>query len=153
MKRPLELRVERSRSRSSLHKRTSLYVVVSKNCDKIDYIVVEKIGVKPAYAVGNAELHKVVIPEDSFALQATFTLNPRNRVSGEVLVLDPDGKQLSRAVYKKLKVRVVEGGDPLTLKLLKCLFDSLKLLVKRYSVIHYVSQLKSPSKHYREVSQ
>lgn len=144
MKKPLELRVEKSRSRSNLHKRTSLYVVMSKNCDKIDYTVVERVSVRPAYAVGNAELHKVVIPEDSFAVQATFTLNPRNRVNGEILVLDPDGKQLSRAVYRKLKVRVVEGGDPITLKLLKCLFDSLKLLVKRYSVIHSKSPLKTP---------
>ncbi|MEM0014885.1 MAG: hypothetical protein QXS42_03765 [Zestosphaera sp.] len=151
MRKPLELRVERSRSRSNLHKRTSLYMVMSKNCDKANYTVVEKVGVRPAYAVGNAELHKVAVPEDSFAVQATFTLNPRNRVSGEIIVLDPEGRRLSRAVYRKLKVRVLEGGDPLTLKMLKCLFDSLKLLVKKYSVLHPVSRLGTPSKRYREV--
>ncbi len=135
MKKPLPLRMERSRSRSNLHKRTSLYVVMNKDCEKVNYSVVEKVGERPTYAVGNAELHRVVIPEDSFAVQASFTLNPQGRVSGEILIFDSDGNLLSKAVYRKLKVRVLQGGNSLTLKMLKCLFDSLKLLVKRYGIV------------------
>lgn len=135
MRKPLQLRMERSRSRSNLHKRTSLYVVMNKDCEKVDYSIVEKVSERPTYVVGSAELHRVVIPEGSFAVQATFTLNPQGRVSGEILILDSEGNLLSRAVYRKLKVRIMQGGNSLTLKMLKCLFDSLKLLVKRYGIV------------------
>ncbi|MEM2021096.1 MAG: hypothetical protein QXP80_02575 [Zestosphaera sp.] len=108
---------------------------MNKDCEKVDYSIVEKVSERPTYVVGSAELHRVVIPEGSFAVQATFTLNPQGRVSGEILILDSEGNLLSRAVYRKLKVRIMQGGNSLTLKMLKCLFDSLKLLVKRYGIV------------------
>lgn len=135
MRKLLELRVERSRSKSDRHKKTTLYIVLNKNCEKVNYEVVEKVSVAPTYSVGSAEIHKVLVPEDSFVIQASFTLNIKNRVSGEVLILDSDGRLLCRAVYRKLKVRVTHGGNLLTMKLLKCLFDSLKLVVKKYKVL------------------
>lgn len=138
MRKLLELRVERSRSKSDQHKRTTLYVVLNKDCEKVNYEVVEKISVKPTYSVGSAEIHRVLVPEDSFVIQAFFTLNIKKRVSGEVLILDSSGGLLCRAVYRKLKVRVTYGGNLLTMKLLKCLFDSLKLIVKKYKVLQVV---------------
>ncbi|MEO3993777.1 MAG: hypothetical protein QN229_05705 [Desulfurococcaceae archaeon TW002] len=127
--------MERSRSKSDLHKKTTLYVVLNKGCEKVDYEVIEKISVTPTYSVGSAEIHRVLVPEDSLVIQASFTLNIKKRISGEILVLDSSGKLLCRAIYRKLKVRVTYGGDPLTMKLLKCLFDSLKLVVKKYKVL------------------
>lgn len=135
MRRLLELRVERSRSKSDLHKKTTLYVVLNKDCEKVSYEVVEKISATPTYSVGSAEIHRVLVPEDSLVIQASFTLNIKKRISGEILVLDSSGKLLCRAIYRKLKVRVTYGGDPLTMRLLKCLFDSLKLIVKKYKVL------------------
>ncbi|MEM0026118.1 MAG: hypothetical protein QXV93_02445 [Zestosphaera sp.] len=135
MRKSLELRVERSRSKSDQHKRTTLYVVLNKDCEKVSYEIVEKTTTAPTYSVGSAEIHKVLVPEDSFVIQASFTLNIKKRVIGEVLILDSSGRLLCRAVYRKLKVRVTYGGNSLTMKLLKCLFDSLKLIVKKYKVL------------------
>ena len=143
MRKLLELRVERSRSKSNLHKRTTLYLVLNKDCERVSYEVVDKISVKPTYSVGSAEVHKVLVPEDSFVIQASFTLDIKKRVSGEVLVLDSNGRLLCRAVYRKLKVRVTQGGDSLTTKLLKCLFDSLKLIVKRYTILQIARRAAS----------
>jgi len=109
----------------------------------VSYEIVDKISVKPTYSVGSAEVHRVLVPEDSFVIQASFTLNIKKRVSGEVLIFDSNGKLLCRAVYRKLKVRVTQGGDPLTTKLLKCLFDSLKLIVKRYTILQIAKRAAS----------
>lgn len=143
MRKLLELRTERSRSKSNLHKKTVLYLILNKDCEKVSHELVERINTKPTYSVGSAEIHKVLVPEDSFVIQASFVLNIKKKVSGEVLILDSSGKLLCRAVYRKLKVRVTHGGDPLTLKLLKCLFDSLKLLVKRYKILKVAKQVKT----------
>ncbi len=143
MRKSLELKVERSRSKSNLHKRTTLYLVLNKDCERVSYEIVDKISVKPTYSVGSAEVHRVLVPEDSFVIQASFTLNIKKRVSGELLIFDSNGKLLCRAVYRKLKVRVTQGGDPLMMKLLKCLFDSLKLIVKRYTILQIAKRAAS----------
>ncbi len=145
MRKLLELRVEKSRSKSDLHKKTTLYVVLNKDCEKVSYEVVEKINTTPTYSIGSAEVHKVLAPENSFVIQASFILSIKKRISGEIMIFDSSGNLLCRAVYRKLKVRVTHGGNPLTMKLLKCLFDSLKLVVKRYKIIQLSKYSGIPS--------
>jgi len=131
----LQLKVERSKSRSGLHRRTSTYQVLDKDCNQLDFRVVEKVSTKPTYVEGISEIHKILLPDNAYVVYMDFILNLRKHIKGEVLIYGSDGRLLCRSVYRKLKVRVLDVDNPLLMNLIKCVFKSLKLPVKRYGVV------------------
>ncbi|MCD6278814.1 MAG: hypothetical protein J7J11_03935 [Desulfurococcales archaeon] len=126
---------EKSKSRTGLHQRRRLYFIINYDCDEVDFKVVRKSSAKSLYARGKAEEHQVEIPAGSYVVQLDFRMNPRGRVVGDVEVYDSAGHLVGRAVYRKLKVRLVEGESTEVINLIRCVFRKLKLPVKKYAVI------------------
>jgi len=128
---------EKSRSRSGLHHRRVLFKVLSTKCEELKYVVVSAAEVKPTYAIGYAKKVKIRVPDDAIIMQLDFRKNIKGHILGDILIYDAYGRKLGRAVYRKLKVRLVEYIAPNLLELIKCVFHKLKLPVKRYGVIKH----------------
>ncbi len=126
---------EKSKSRKGLHQRRRLYFVIDSECREVDFKVVRRTSIKPLYAKGEAEEHQITIPRGSYVVQLDFRMNPKGRVVGDVLVYDSEGRCLGRAVYRKLKVRLVEGQSTEVINLIRRVFRRLRLPVKKYAVI------------------
>ena len=128
--------VESSRSRSGLHKRRVLFFTLRKDCEFLNSSVIKKYRAQPMYADGTAECLVIDIPENAYVVIADFRMNPKSVIKGGLKVLDCEGAEVGRAVYRKLKVRVTYAVSGGVLELIKCVFHRLKLPVKRYGIIH-----------------
>lgn len=128
------VRLERTVSRSGLHARLSTFLVVTRDCARATPRLLEKVPARPTYARGEAYEVVVEVPPGAFLVALDMRRNPRRRVRGDIVVYDHAGAVLLRAVYRKLKVRVVECrvDRALAHSIVKCVADSLKLPVKRY---------------------
>ncbi|MEM0505584.1 MAG: hypothetical protein QW267_07020 [Sulfolobales archaeon] len=131
----IKLYVERSKSNSGKHMFRSFYVVVDDKCRKLEVTPKDLRSVKPVYVNGEAFEHYVEVPKGYFAVQLRFVRGLRGRVKGEVLVFNSDGTMLCRAVYRKLKVRVLVCSDGVAVDLIRCVCSQLKIPVKRYALI------------------
>ncbi len=127
--------VENSKSRTGKHRRRRLYFIVRDGCRLEGLRPHRMVKSTPTYVDGFAEVHDVRLAQGEFLVHADFRVNLRGHIRGDVTVYDSDGVQVCRAVYRKLKVRVVETVDPGVIELIKCVFRKLKLPVKRYGVI------------------
>lgn len=131
----IKLYVERSKSSSGKHVFRSLYVVIDGNCRRLEVTPKGLRSVKPVYVDGEAFEHYVEVPKSYFAVQLRFVRGLRGRVKGEVLVFNSDGTLLCRAVYRKLKVRILACSERVAVDLIKCVCSQLKIPVKRYAII------------------
>ncbi|MEM2006628.1 MAG: hypothetical protein QXG17_01580 [Sulfolobales archaeon] len=131
-----KVRVEKSVSRSGLHMRISTYFTISKDCIKVTSRVLDKAGVKPTYAKGEAYDALVEIPPGTFLVALDVRRNPRRKVRGDVTVYSSAGTVVFKAVYRKLKIRLIEChiDQSQAYSIIKCVVDLLKLPVKRYGL-------------------
>ncbi|MCS7099797.1 MAG: hypothetical protein RMH84_06290 [Sulfolobales archaeon] len=130
------VRVERSTSRRGLHVRVATYLAIGRDCSRATTRVLEKIPVKPTYSKGEAFDALIEIPPDALLVAVDMRRNPRRKVRGDVYVYDSAGAVLARAVYRKLKVRLVECrlSQRTAYDVIKCVVDLLKIPVKKYGV-------------------
>ncbi len=130
------VRIERTVSRSGQHMRLSTFLAITRDCSRATPQVLEKVPAKPTYAKGEAYEVLVEVPPDSLLVSLDMRRNPRRRVRGDIVVYDRAGTALLRAVYRKLKVRLLECrvDRDLAYAIVKCVVDSLKLPVKRYGL-------------------
>lgn len=129
--------VERSRSRSGIHACRKFYEVLDVGCGRLSVQPKSVRSVKPLYSRGEAYEHEIIIPSGYFVIQAYFVRGLRSRVKGELLVFDSKGNLLCRAVYRKLKVRLISCSDDADkyLKIIKCVITPLKIPVKKYAIL------------------
>lgn len=123
---------EKSVSRSGLHRRRRIYLIMTPSCERLKPRVVSKKRLSPLYARGYSLAEYVEVSEGSYLVQADLTMNPGGRVRGVITVLNHRGEKLCEALYRKLKVWVryctlPEAGDVLV-----CALHALNLPVKRY---------------------
>lgn len=130
------MRVEKSVSRSGLHMRVSTYFAIARDCSRASAQVVEKVQANPTYARGEAYELVVGIPPEAFLVSLDMRRNPKRRVKGDIVVYDPTGAILFRAVYRKLKIRITDcrTDQKLAYAIVKCVVDLVKLPVKRYGL-------------------
>ncbi len=126
---------EKSISRRKLHRRRRLFLVTDLKCRELNYRVKSVTEIKPTYARGYAKEVNIDVDEGSLILQLDFRVNPKGIIKGDILIYDHQGNMLGRAVYRKLKVRLIEFVNPALIDVIKCIFRKLKLPVKRYGVI------------------
>jgi len=126
---------EKSRSKSGLHHRRILFMVLTQECRNVDYEVIEVKSLKPTYAKGYAKELKIKVPNYAFVIQLDFRKNIKGHVLGDVYIYDYEGNLLGKAVYRKLKVRLVRYVSKELIELIKCIFRLLKLPVKRYAIL------------------
>lgn len=131
----LRVFAEKSRSRSGYHQLRRMFMVVDNTCKELDFKIVSREKVKPLYSRGDAEEITIEAPENGYILQLMFVLGMKKKVKGEILVFDANGELLGRAVYRKLKVRLVDYLSPSLIDIIKCAFTKLKLPVKKYAII------------------
>lgn len=131
----IKLYVERSKSSSGKHMFRSFYVIIDSSCRKLEVTSKDLRSVKPVYVDGEAFEHHVEVPKGYFAVQLRFVRGLRGRVKGEVLVFNSDGTMVCRAVYRKLKIRVLTCSERVAVDLIKCICSQLKIPVKRYAII------------------
>jgi|GEM_PF-493877 hypothetical protein len=132
----LKVRVEKSTSRSGLHTRISTYLIVGRGCVKTAPLQTSRVPTKPTYAKGEAHEVMLEVPSNYYVVAVDMRRNPRKMVRGDIVVYSWDGGVLLRAVYRKLKIRVVECyvDRRLAEELVRCVYSTLKLPVKRYGV-------------------
>lgn len=130
------VRIEKSTSRSGLHMRVSTYFAIRRDCARASSQVIEKTQTSPTYVRGEAYDLVVGIPPEAFLVYLDMRRNPRRRVKGDIVVYDSAGVTLFRAVYRKLKVRIIDChiDQKLAYTIVKCAVDLLKLPVKRYGL-------------------
>ena len=130
----LRVRVERSFSRSGLHARYSTYLAIAGDCSRVVPRVVGRVPTRPTYAKGEAFEVVLEVPSGTYVVWVDLRRNPRKYVKGDLLVLGADGARLVRAVYRKLKVRVVECqvSRRLAELILTCTTSLLRIPVKRF---------------------
>jgi len=127
---------ERSKSRSGIHMLRKTYLVVDMNCSKLSVAPTSRRSIKTSYSKGEAFEDEIKIPKGYFAVQMVFVRGLKGRVKGEIIIYDSDGNKICRAVYRKLKVRVLECEYPSQLlNIIKCVASLLKIPVKRYAII------------------
>ncbi len=113
-----------------------MYVIIDLNCNVLDVQPRNTRGIKPMYSRGEAYESYVDVPANYMVVQMSFIRGLRGRVKGEFMVLDSKGNLLCRALYRKLKLRLIGCSEAdKYLKVVKCVTSSLKIPVKRYSVI------------------
>ncbi len=122
---------EKSVSRSGLHKRRRLYLIMGPDCERLEPRVASKERLRPLYAKGYSVAEYVEVPEGSYLVQVDLTMNPRGRVRGVVTVLDHRGEKVCEALYRKLKVWV-RYCIPEAEKVLVCALHALNMPVKKY---------------------
>lgn len=130
------VRAERSTSRSGLHTRVSTYFSIRSDCSRSTVEVLDKVPARPTYVKGEAyEVHVETKP-DSFLVVLDMRRNPGRKVRGDIAVYNPNGTVAFRALYRKLKVRLVECyiDQKLAYSIIKCIVDLIKLPVKRYGI-------------------
>jgi hypothetical protein len=127
--------VENSKSRTGKHRRRRLYFVVREGCRLNELRPSRTVKSTATYADGYAEIHDVVLDQGEFLVHADFRVNLRGHIRGDIVIYDSEGMRICRAVYRKLKVRVVETVDSGVVELIKCVFRKLKLPVKKYGII------------------
>lgn len=132
----LRVRVEKSVSRSGLHMRIATYFVVKSDCSRATPQIIERILIKPTYVKGEAYELLIEVPQESYVVQVDMTRNPRKRVRGNIIIYDTRGNIIARAVYRKLKIRIVEYyvDQRLAYGVVRCVANTLKLPVKKYGV-------------------
>jgi len=126
---------ESSVSRSGKHKRRALFKVVDSECRPLKYEVISEKRVKPLYSRGSASIKEVKVPDNAFVIALELCLNPRKHVKGIVKVYDPGGSLLAEAVYRKLKVRFKIISNEALVDIVRCVFRSLRLPVKKYAIL------------------
>ena len=127
---------ENSQSRSGLHKRRVIYFTLRKGCVFLDLPAIKKYVAEPTYVNGVAECSVINIPGNAYVVVADFRMNLRSEIKGDLRVLDWEGAEVGKAVYRKLKVRVTYSVSEGVLDFIKCVFHKLKLPVKRYGIIY-----------------
>jgi len=118
-------------SRSGLHKRRRLYLVMSPACESVKPRVASKERLRPLYARGYSIAEYVEIPAGSYLIQIDLTMNPKGRVRGVITVIDHEGKRVCEALYRKLKVWI-RYCVPAAEKVLVCALHTLNMPVKKY---------------------
>jgi len=129
----LRFLVEKTRSRTGLHRRTKRLFVVRKSGE-----VVEVWGgdqARGTYAKGEARLASPPPVGSGDALvYIDFVMNPRKRVKGKVYVYDSRYSLVLVMNYRKLKLRR-SWGSKSYFWAVKALFDKLGVPVKRVNLL------------------
>lgn len=126
---------ENSKSKSGKHHRIISYVVVDSECRPIKYMVKSRREDKPTYVVGKKFIDEIEVPDEALVIQLDFRRGIRGRVNGDMLIYDAEGKLIGRAVYRKMKVRLVEYVSSKLLDVIRCVLRRSKVPVKRYGII------------------
>ncbi len=105
----LQLPVELTKSRSGLHARRSVIVVLGKGRQEV--ISKPTRSGKGTYSKGEAGVASVTLGRGEVAVHVSLTMGPRKRVKGVISVYDESGVERLRAKYERLKIRL-SGGSP-----------------------------------------
>ncbi len=134
MSKLVDVRIEKSSSRSGRHAVYYNVFIVDKRCVIKQPKLVKQRRVKPIYRKGEALEAKAKLPEnpDEVLVKVRFVKNLMGKVKGEIEVYNSEGELVLKTVYRKLKVRR-SRGDPEYRWAIECLMDKLKLPVKRYN--------------------
>ncbi len=126
---------ESSASRTGKHKRRALFKVIDIRCKPLKYEIVSKRKIKPLYSRGSAYIKEIRVPDNALVVALELCLNLRKHVKGVVRVYGSDGSVLAEAVYRKLKVRFKFASSETLIDVVRCVFRSLKLPVKKYALL------------------
>ena len=107
----VQLRVEKSKSRTGKHAVRDLALIVSSDGSVREARPRARYPVKPVYSRGEAYLLHVNVGPGEYAVQVHLVRNLRGHVKGYIEVYGEDGSLLYRAVYRKLKLRYSKGDD------------------------------------------
>jgi len=107
----LELPVERTVSRSGLHAATALVVIVRGGGGYEVITRPHKAGDRGTYARGYAGKVTVSLGPGDFAVHVRLVKTPSGRILGSFTVYNHEGREVLRAVYRRLKIRR-SRGDP-----------------------------------------
>ncbi len=108
----IQLPVELTRSRSGLHARRSIIVVLGGA--RQDVISRPTRPGKGTYSRGEAGVASVSLGRGELAVLVTLTMGPRRRVKGFLAVYDDSGAERLRVKYERLKVRLSRGSPELS---------------------------------------
>ncbi len=126
---------ENSKSKSGKHHRIISYVVVDSGCRPIKYVIKSRNEDKPTYVVGKKFIDEIEVPDEALIVQLDFRRGIRGRVNGDILIYDAEGKLIGRAVYRKMKVRLIEYVSSKLLDIIKCVLRRSRVPVKKYGII------------------
>ncbi len=129
----VEVRLEKSKSRRGKHAVRDLALIVYEDCRIVEPKIKHRIKVKPIYARGEAWLVKVHIPEGAYLVHMHFIRNLRGHVKGVIRVMNSEGVEVLKVVYRKLKIRK-SSGDSSYAWVVEKVVNHLKLPVKRFNV-------------------
>ena len=134
MSKLVDVRVEKSKSKSGRHSVYYNAFIVSRDCTIRQPKLIKQQKVKPTYRRGEAIEAKAKPPDniEEVLVKVRFVKNLWGRVRGEIEVYNNDGELVLKTVYRKLKIRRSKG-DPEYGWAIECLMDKLKLPVKRYN--------------------
>ncbi|MGC9071780.1 MAG: hypothetical protein ACP5HK_03675 [Acidilobus sp.] len=105
----LSLPVELTRSRSGLHARRSVVVVLGHERQEI--VSKPARQGKGTYSRGEAGQATVRLSKGEVAVYIVLTIGPRKRVKGLISVYDDSGLERLRVKYERLKIRYSHGSS------------------------------------------
>jgi hypothetical protein len=127
--------VEKTQSRTGLHKRTRRLFIVSRNGAIREYWPSKTTSAKGTYVKGEA--YKVDFPmisENECVVYLDFVLNIKKRVKGKIHVYNHKGELKLTLNYDKLKLRR-SRGDRSYFWPVKILIEKLNIPVKRINLM------------------
>ena len=132
--------IEKTQSRTGLHKKTRRLFIVSKNGVVKEYWPSKTTSVKGTYVKGEA--HKVdfpVVGANECVVYLDFVLNIKKMVKGKIYVYNHKGELKLVLNYNKLKLRR-SRGDRSYFWAVKILIEKLNIPVKRINLMTGIDQ-------------
>jgi len=105
------LPVERTVSRRGGHAATGLVIVIRRNGEVETLTSPQRAGGARTYTRGYSGVVDLDLSRGDVAVHVWLVKNPRGHVRGVIRVINDEGVEVLRAVYRRLKVRF-SRGDP-----------------------------------------
>lgn len=132
---PLKLVIERTRSRTGLHRRARRAYAVTKAGQLKELTPTEKASVRGTYREGEAYVIEVPpLKADEALVYLDVVMGPRGRLKGRIWVFDERGGPRLEMKFAKLKLRRVRG-DRSFFWAVKVVLDKLGLPVRRTNLL------------------
>lgn len=131
----MEFIIEKTSSKTGLHKKTKRVYIVNKNGQVREYEPIKRTVIKGTYKKGEAyKTDLPLISKDEVIIYLDFTLNIKKHVKGKIYVYDRDGNLKLVLNYEKLKIRR-SRGDRSYVWAVKFLIEKLNIPVKRINLM------------------
>ncbi len=127
------VKLEKSKSRRGLHAVRDLAFIITPDGKVVEPKPRQRMPAQKTYSKGEAYLAAIEVPEGHLLVHLHMVKNLRGHVKGVITVYDSEGREVYRAVYRRLKLRYSRGDPAYAWAVLKVV-EHLRIPFKRQNL-------------------